>query len=91
MLCAFFNPGGVVVNGVLERLDCCIIFDGVRGLDGVRAVFDKTIDVSKTTLTFDSSSCSYCMSTCLTSTSSNTFVTTISQQFIVDWNASSCN
>ena len=61
-----------------------MIFDGVRGLD-------KTIDISETTLTFDVSDCSYCMSTCSTRTLLNTFVTTISQQFIVDWNAPNRN
>jgi hypothetical protein len=39
----------VIVNGVVERLDCCAIFDGVRGLDGVvRAMFDTTIYVLET-------------------------------------------
>jgi hypothetical protein len=49
----------VIVNGVVERLDCCAIFVGVRGLDGVvRAVFDITIDVLEIAPIFDVCGCS---------------------------------
>jgi hypothetical protein len=53
----------------------------------VRAVFDITIDVLEIAPIFDVCGCSWCMSTCSIGTSSNTFVTTTSQQFVVDWNA----